>query len=50
MATRHRFRVEEYKRAYRRPKGGFYRSVRLHTPKEPVSPLAFPEASLPWSP
>lgn len=35
---------------YREPKGGLYRSVHLHTPEEGVSPLAFPEASLPWSP
>ncbi|GAA5334605.1 MULTISPECIES: Uma2 family endonuclease [Thermus] len=33
---------------YRDPRGGRYREIRLLTPEEPASPLAFPEVRLPW--
>ncbi|WP_038056344.1 Uma2 family endonuclease [Thermus amyloliquefaciens] len=35
---------------YREPREGRYRSIRLLSPSEPATPLAFPEVSLPWAP
>ncbi|MFN3180110.1 MAG: Uma2 family endonuclease [Thermus sp.] len=35
---------------YREPREGRYRSIRLLSPSEAASPLAFPEVSLPWAP
>lgn len=34
----------------REPREGRYRSIRLLSPSEAASPLAFPEVSLPWAP
>ncbi len=61
MATRYRFRVEEFEKAFqgvphvellevhRDPRGGRYREIRLLSPEEEVSPALFPEVRLPWA-
>ncbi|WP_243027253.1 Uma2 family endonuclease [Thermus albus] len=41
---------EDLLEVYREPKEGRYRLIRLLSPSEAVSPLAFPEISLPWAP